>query len=216
MRTDLKVMCLVRLCNFCKVYLNSGWNVKESLWARFPHVIPIWPFCLPSHPKYIQPTTMFGRCTVSHKYLHVKLQLTYSSHLKLTNTIHSIFISNPFWRAVPLNRIINFREKFSADAECSQNRVRLWTWQFSISRASSSLWQEKQKQKNLAQSSILGCHLFYKYISCPCPLSVKSLGDNGQGGVFADQNLCMHCKKIKNTYLLPWTLPKKTVFQNFV
>lgn len=129
-----------------------GLKVTGSLWARFPHVIPIWPFCLPSHPKCIQPTTMFGRCTVSHKYLHVALPLTYSSHLVLANTIHCIFVPNAFWRAVPWNQIIKFRKNNLPDAECSENQVCPQTCRFSIlaGRATHSLWVTwtKARKKN--------------------------------------------------------------------
>lgn len=122
--------------NFLMQFLQSlriyGLKVTGSLRACFPHVIPIWPFCLPSHPKCIQPTTMFGRCTVSHKYLHVTLPLTYSSHPVLANTIHCIFVPNAFWRAVPWNQIIKFRKNNLPDAERNQNEVCLQMCRFSI------------------------------------------------------------------------------------
>lgn len=106
---DLKVTSLIFLCTKNK-FMYLWFEAAGSPWACFPHVIPIWTFCLPSNPKCIQQATIFGRCTVSHKYLRVTLPLTYSSHLVLANEIHCIFAPNAVWRAVPWNQIIKFRK----------------------------------------------------------------------------------------------------------
>lgn len=163
--------------SMCMYY---GLKVAWSPWACFPHVIPIWLFCLPSHPKCIQPTTMFGRCTLSHKYLHVTLPLTYSSHLVLTNTIHCIFVPNAFSRAAPWNQIIKFRKNYLPDAECCENQVCLQTCRFSILAKPLTVcgsFDKKhtrtQKQQNISDLPVLSRTLWC-YFTNDCVFCAKS------------------------------------------
>lgn len=143
-------------------------ELTASRWACFPHVIPIWPFCLPSNPKCTQPTTMFGRCTVSHKYLHVTLPLTYSSHLVLANTIHCIFVPNAFWRAAPWNQIIKFRKTLclmrnAAEIKSVSKSAGSASWQcFSqfVGHLTKARRKKKQKKKNIPALPVLNRSLW--------------------------------------------------------
>lgn len=141
------------LMQFLQCLCISDLKVTGSRWARFPHVIPIWPFCLASNPKCTQPTTILGRCTVSHKYLHVTLALTYSSHLVLANTIHCIFVPNAFWRAVPWNKIIKFRKTLCL----MQNAVEIKSQKVPVQHpgsASRRLWVTWRRQGKNTKTKI--------------------------------------------------------------